>query len=422
MKKVNIISLGCPKNLVDSETMAGQLSHNGFLPVEKQNTADVIILNTCAFIKQARNETYRKIAEISKKKSKQQKFVVCGCLPQLEKDTLFTKYPKIDILLGSSDFVKLPNILKNNCSATLEISKPNFILSTQPKIFSTPPSHAYIKIAEGCNNRCNYCIIPQLRGNFRSRKMEFIINDVKNIVATGRKEVILIAQDTTMYGIDIYKKFVLPLLLKKIAKINGLNWIRLLYTHPAHFTDVLISELAENEKICKYIDIPIQHTDDRILKAMGRPLSKTIFSTIEKLRKKIPKVALRTTVMVGYPNETEKIFKQMLTNLNTFQFDWLGGFVYSQEKNTLSADNIPQKVKKERFNEMMVLQQKITYQKNKNRIGKIFKILADTEKDGHTEFQAPEIDGKVIFSTKQTPGKILHSKISSVKNVYDLIT
>ncbi|MFA5779740.1 MAG: 30S ribosomal protein S12 methylthiotransferase RimO [Elusimicrobiota bacterium] len=425
MKKVHIISLGCPKNLVDSETVAGILTKNGYALCGEPKTADIIIINTCAFIDSARKEAYNTINQISKNKSKYQKLVVCGCLPQYEKSALLQKFPKIDAILGSSDFTKIVDILAAAEKPMSKISIPKFIISDEPKLFSTPKSYAYIKIADGCDNRCSYCIIPQLRGNFRSRKMEHILTDVENAVKSGRKEVILTAQDTTMYGIDIYGgKLMLALLLKKISKIDGLRWIRLLYTHPAHFTDELISEIAENEKVCKYVDIPIQHTDDKVLKKMGRPSSKTIFSTIEKLRKKVPDIALRTTVMVGFPGETEKSFTKLLNDIKKLEFDWLGGFIYSAQKGTTACkmnNLVPLKVKKERLSEIMAEQQKITFLKNKKRVGKTFEVLIDGGKYGHCEFQSPEIDGRVIFSSEQEAGALIKMKILEVKNVYDLI-
>lgn len=414
--------MGCPKNLVDSETIAGILTKNGWTLCGEPKTADIIIINTCAFIDGARKEAYNAIHKIAKNKSKYQKLVVCGCLPQYEKSALLQKFPKIDAILGSSDFSKIADIIAAE-KPVIKISTPKFIISNEPKLFSTPKSYAYIKIADGCDNRCSYCIIPQLRGNFRSRKMEHILTDVENAVKSGRKEMILTAQDTTMYGIDIYGgKLMLATLLKKIAEIDRLRWIRMLYTHPAHFTGELISEIAGNGKVCKYVDIPIQHTDDFILRQMGRPSSKTIFSTIEKLRKKVPNISLRTTVMVGFPGETEKSFFKLLNDIKKLEFDWLGGFVYSQEKETGLRNNIPEKIKKERLNKIMAAQQKITFLKNKKRVGKTFEVIADSERYGHCEFQSPEIDGKIVFSSGQEEGALIKTKILKVKNVYDIVS
>jgi ribosomal protein S12 methylthiotransferase len=428
MKKVNIISFGCPKNLVDSETIAGILYKNGYLLVEDNKIADIIIFNTCAFINSAREEAHQKIEEISKTKSRHQKLIVCGCLPQYEKDTLIKKHPKIDAILGSADFPKIMEtmvLLNTSETPVIQINRPQFIISNEPKILSTPKSYAYIKIADGCNNRCNYCIIPNLRGNFRSRTMEDIINDTKNAVSSGRKEIILIAQDTTMYGTDIYGNPSLHILLENLVKIPGLYWIRLLYTHPAHFTDELISTIVENKKICKYIDIPIQHTDDFILKEMGRPSSRTIFTTIEKLRKRMPNIALRTTIMVGFPGETEKHYKKLLNDIRSLQFDWLGVFDYSPQEGTVAFNitaTIPEKIKRTRLDEIMKFQQQITHNKNKKRVEKVFDVLADTEKYGHTEFQSPEIDGLVLFSKKHKSGELFKAKISAVEKIYDLVS
>ncbi|MBN1384860.1 MAG: 30S ribosomal protein S12 methylthiotransferase RimO [Elusimicrobia bacterium] len=428
MRNIYIISFGCPKNLVDSETIAGILAKKGYTFIQNSNLADVIIINTCAFIDSARKEAYTAISGISESKQPWQKLIVCGCLPQLEKKTLLKPYPGIDAILGSSDFNIIPNIIDKLNSTGRPINKittPKFIISDEPKIFSTPRSYAYIKIADGCNNKCNYCLIPRLRGHFRSRNIEYIIKDIQNAVNTGRKEIILVAQDTTLYGIDIYGSPALSLLLKNISGIKGLKWIRILYTHPAHFTDELISVIAENSKLCKYIDIPIQHTDDIILKKMGRPYSKIIFDTIEKLRKKIHGITLRTTIMVGFPDETEKNFKKLLNDIKALEFDWLGGFVYSPQTGTKAFNmhnSVSQKTKNTRLAEIMKTQQKITLKKNEKRVGKTFDILADSEKLGHTEFQAPEIDGKILFSKKHLPGEILKTPILAVKKIYDLVS
>jgi len=340
MKKIYIISLGCHKNLVDSETIAGILASKNYVLTATLKDSDVIIINTCAFIDSAKKEAFATIEDIISRKSKYQKLIVCGCLPQLEKNNLLKKYPNIDAVLGSADFSRISEVitgLYNSRPYISQVLNPKFIISNEPKIFSTPKSYAYIKIAEGCNNRCNYCIIPKLRGNFRSRKMEDVLNDVRNAVLTGRKEVILIGQDITMYGIDIYKKQMLHILLNKISKIQDLKWVRLLYTHPGHFTDELISTIAENEKICKYIDLPIQHTVDAVLKGMGRPASNTIFNTIEKLKKKLPDITLRTTIMVGFPGETDEYFQKLLKDINSLDFNWLGSFMFSKDQTCKNA-------------------------------------------------------------------------------------
>jgi len=429
MKTINLISFGCPKNLVDSETILGLLATNGYAFIADHRKADILILNTCGFLKTARNEAYSVIKRISITKSANQKLVICGCLPQFEKDLLLAKFPKIDALLGSSDFPLISKILDRlvlpGCAGhkLVHISKPNFLISNEPKILSTPRSYAYIKIADGCNNRCAYCLIPYLRGAYRSRQIQDIFSDVKAVAETGRKEVILVAQDTTLYGIDIYGKPALPKLLTKLSTIRGIKWIRLLYTHPAHFSDELINTIAGSQKIAKYIDMPIQHTVDTVLKTMGRPASKSIFETIEKLRKNVPVIALRTTVMVGYPGETDRCFKQLLNDIRQIQFDWLGAFIYSSEKGTKAyklKGAIPVRIQKQRLAELMKIQQKITFDKNQALVGRRLEVLADNPKFGHIETQAPEIDGKVAFYKPQKEGALIKAKITAVKRVYDL--
>ena len=429
MKTINLISFGCPKNLVDSETLLGMLATNGYSFIADHRKADIIIINTCGFLKASREEAYEAINRVSTVKPAGQKLVICGCLPQFEKEQLLIKFPKIDALLGSSDFPMISSILEQlNTSGQphnhlVKISRPDFLLSNEPKIFSTPASYAYIKIADGCNNRCAYCLIPSLRGSYRSRQIADIFNDTASAVASGRKEVILIAQDTTLYGIDIYGKPALHKLIHKLSTIKNLLWIRILYTHPAHFTDELINIISRNPKVAKYVDMPIQHTADQVLKKMGRPPSKTIFGTIEKLRNKAPDIALRTTVMVGYPGETENCFNQLLNDIRQLRFDWLGAFTYSSEKGTKAhrlKGIIPEKVAKQRLAEVMKLQQKITYEKNRAMIGKRINILVDNPKFGHIELQAPEIDGKVFFNCPQKEGRLIKVKIAGTKGAYDL--
>jgi len=429
MKTVNLISFGCPKNLVDSETLLGLLATDGYRFTADYRKADIIIINTCGFLKTAREEAYTAIKRAAAAKSAGQKLVVCGCLPQLEKGRILTKFPKIDALLGSSDFPLIIKVLSqlegSGCAGRklTHISTPGFLISNEPKIFSTPKSYAYIKIADGCDNRCAYCLIPSLRGPYRSRQIQHIYNDVLAAAASGRKEVILIAQDTTLYGIDIYGKPAPAKLLNKLCTIPELKWIRLLYTHPAHFSDELINTIAGSPKIAKYIDVPIQHTSDIVLKNMGRPASKTIFETIENLRKKIPGIALRTTVMTGYPGETDRHFEQLLNDIRQLQFDWLGAFTYSPEKGTkayLTKGRIPERVQKQRLAKLMKLQQKITFDKNRVLVGKRLEVLVDNPKFGHLETQAPEIDGKVIFTKPQKEGALIKAKITGVKGAYDL--
>ncbi len=433
-KKVNIITFGCPKNLVDSEVIAGTLFKKNCNFVNSFRLADLIIINTCAFIESAQKESEEKIAQICKLKKSKQKLIVCGCLPQLKKKKLLEKFPEIDGVFGSGDFPKISKIIKKlentEPQKFYSVGSPSFIYSSSDmRAVSTFCSgYAYLKIADGCNNRCHYCLIPKLRGNFRSRKIEDITREAKILVSSGIKELILIAQDTTMYGIDIYGKQMLNILLEKLAMIDGLHWIRLMYTHPAHFNQTIIEAIQGIDKVCKYIDIPIQHTCNEILKKMGRPDRKTIFKTIEELRKKIPDVTLRTSVMVGFPGETEEIFEKLLDDIKKLEFDWLGCFEYSRQKGTKIyhlKDTIKKNVKKSRKNKLLGFQQKITYNKNKIKLGKIYKILTEDSKYGHSEFQAPEIDGNIILNNTHKngicAGKMILVKLEKIVGIYDFL-
>lgn len=428
--KINLISLGCAKNLVDSEYLLGALLEKNYTFVENPQDSDVVILNTCSFISSARKEAKLWINRLIKLKEKYNfKLLVIGCLPQIEKEVILKKYPQVDAIFGVADFIKIPNlikeILKNSSTKISEISStPTFIpKSNLKRVISGFRSYAYLKIADGCDNRCSYCLIPSIRGNYREREIEDILKEAEIIVQSGVKEIILVSNDTTFYGLSLYKKKMLNKLIRELSKIKNLLWIRILYAHPGHFYEELIDEIANNEKVCKYLDIPIQHTSDKILSLMRRPTTKKqIFELVEKLRYKIKDITLRTTVMVGFPSETDEDFRTLLDDIKQLEFDWLGAFEFSCQKNTLSyeiKEKIPKDVRKERFNQIMKLQQEITHKKNKSRIGKIYKVICDTESFGHTEFQCPEVDGKT-YIIKQ-PNKIIETvRIKDVVNIYDL--
>jgi ribosomal protein S12 methylthiotransferase len=441
--KLHLISLGCTKNLVDSEIIAGQTALAGFSYTSNINEADVIILNTCAFISSAKKEAYQYIKKIvsvisskSLKNSKSQKpiFIVSGCLPQIEKSNLLKKFPQIDFVFGVDQFIKIPTVISSvlksyrlsNQNKKVFVQQPKYLYSNSvPRIVSTPKSYAYIKIADGCDNRCSYCLIPTIRGQYRERPIEDIVREAEKLVSLGVKELILISQDTTFYGMKIYKQQMLHHLLKKLAQIKDLYWIRILYTNPKHFYPELIKTISETEKVCKYIDIPIQHTNDKILKLMNRTSRKQIFDTIEKLKTYIPNITLRTTIMVGFPTETEKVFNQLLTDITNLEFDWLGCFEYSKEPKTAAAklnNHIPKKIKSLRFDKVMQTQQKITFKKNMSRVGKIYPTIVDEKNFGHTEFQSPEIDGKIIFEKlNNNSNLVIKTKIVSISKVYDLV-
>ncbi len=426
--KINLITLGCAKNLVDSETLAGMLRKSGASFTDDINSADAIILSTCAFVGSARKEAYGYIKKITGDKNRDQIFIVAGCLPQIEGNALIKKYPGINAVFGPDKFPEIPRYLKSKtrknklCSVA---EKPRYIYSSSDARIITTGSFAYLKIADGCDNRCSYCLIPSIRGSYRERTIEDIVKEAKKISEMGVSEIILTAQDTTLYGMKAYHKQKLDVLLCRLSAIQDIRWIRLLYTHPSHFTDDIINEIADNDKVCKYIDIPVQHTHDDILKLMNRPPSESIFSVIEKLRKNNNDIALRTTVMTGFPGEEEKHFKKLLKDIKELQFDWLGCFVYQKEKGTPAYNlkkQAPEKIKQNRYDKIMRAQQAIVKKKNAARVGNIYDIIPDSVYSGHAEFQAPEDDGRIYFSNPMLmkspePVKV---RIERVRNVYDL--
>lgn len=425
---VSLISLGCPKNLVDSEVILGKLGEEGYTLTPSLKDADVIIVNTCSFIDEAREESYRVIRRVISRKSSYQKLIVCGCLPQLERRKLFLRFPEINALLGSADFYQIDEVVKKVVQGrrVFSVHRPSFLYdSNWARLVSTPPGYAYLKIAEGCSNNCSYCLIPKLRGKFRSRYLKDVVKEAKDLAQMGVKELILIAQDTTFYGEDKRGRFFLSSLLKQLELIDSIQWIRILYTHPAHFTHSLIRVLANSKKVCHYIDLPLQHTHNAILHQMGRPSFETSKRIIEELREKIPGIVLRTTLMVGFPGERAHHFDKLLKDVERIRFDWLGAFVYSPQRGTPAYSlnhQVSLKVKKDRYLKLMELQRGITQEKNEQRVGKRYPILVDREKEGHTEFQAPEIDGKVLFQQPYSLGDIFNGKITGLKGSFDLVS
>ncbi|MDI6840886.1 MAG: 30S ribosomal protein S12 methylthiotransferase RimO [bacterium] len=428
---VSVISLGCPKNRVDSEVILGLLGKIGYPLTTFYNEADIVIINTCSFIELARDESYRVIKDVLSKKKAAQKLIVCGCLPQLIREKLFQEFPNIDAIIGSADFYKLPDIVSkllnevrprgNNKIA--EISEPIFIYdSSFPRLVSTPPSYAYLKISDGCSNRCSYCNIYRLRGEYRSREIRDIVDEAYKLANMGVKELILVGQDTTNFGMD-KGGYLLPSLLQELESIDRIHWIRILYTHPAHFSEELIKVISNSKKVCRYIDIPLQHTHNEILTHMCRPYYEVSKSVIYELRKSIPDITLRTTFIVGFPGEKDDHFKKLIDDVQELEFDWLGAFTYSQEMGTKAfefANQVPTNVKEERLARLMEVQRNITIRKNQQKVGKFFQVLVDSESEGHTEFQSPELDGKIIFSRKLTAGEIFSGRVKRIVNDYDL--
>ncbi|MBF8983034.1 30S ribosomal protein S12 methylthiotransferase RimO [Lutibacter sp. B2] len=434
--KVFIESLGCSKNLVDAEIMRGLLEKNKFqLTLEKED-AEIIIVNTCGFIESAKQESIDTIIELGKYKidGECKLLVVTGCLAERYNEELLEALPEVDTIVGTGNFPEIISIVKDNLEGK-KVSKfgdiDAEIEEDLPRILSTPSYMSYLKIAEGCDNHCTYCIIPKLRGKYRSRKMEKIINEAKDMANKGIKEIIIIAQDTTRYGIDLYNEYKLPELLKELCKIEGIKWIRLLYCYPDKITDELIDTMASEEKICKYLDMPIQHCNNGILKRMNRKTTKEhIISVIEKMRNKMPEIHLRTSLIVGFPGETEEQFEELKDFVKDIKFDRLGVFAYSKEEDT-PAEKLPnqidEEVKIKRQDEIMIMQKDISFEKNKQKTGKIYDILIEEELEdfvyiGRTTYDSPEIDGVVYVHTSKKIGigEFVKVKITDILE-YDLI-
>jgi len=440
MLKAGIYSLGCPRNLVDSEIIAGSLKSNGFTICEAEDGVDICVINTCAFIESAREESVDKIMQAArlKKEGKIKYLIVCGCLPQLYKEKLAKELSEADLLLGTNDFKDLPGLIKRlgiGPTRTHVGRSLNYIYDERdPRLSLTPKHYAYVKISEGCSNACSYCIISRLRGRFRSRPIASIVNEVKQLSRPGvLKEINLIGQDTTFFGHDRYGKLKLAKLLGGICRLdNSVRWIRILYTHPKHYTDELISTIAREEKICKYLDIPVQHISDNILKKMNRGVSRrNIEDLIEKIRERIPGVILRTSIIVGFPGERDKDFNELLKFINDTKFERLGAFTYSKEEGTLSAklkDQIPDEVKSERFDALMKLQRSISEKVLRRSIGKTLEVLVDEKCEdernkfvGRTQGDAPEIDGVVYVSGHNIKVGEFYNVMITDSVEYDLI-
>lgn len=431
-KKVFIDTLGCPKNFNDSEFAAGILEENGYEIIDSPEDADIIMVNTCGFINDAKKESIEHIFEMNERRKDGGKLVVSGCLSQRYSEELSKEIPEADCIIGVNQYNKLPEILSDidNNHVAANSCDLDYLEKTVRKL-SDNPYTATLKIAEGCNNTCTYCIIPMIRGKFRSKKMEDIITEAKEIANAGCKELILIAQDVTYYGKDLYGKFVLPELLRKLCKIDGIEWIRLMYCYDERITDELIQVMAEEDKICKYIDIPLQHASDNILRSMRRQTTrKSIKETLAKLKAAMPDIHVRTTLIVGFPGETEDDYDQLLELVESERFSRLGVFTYSQEENTVAAEmdnQIDEDIKQTRFDGVMRRQILISSELNQEKIGKVFDVIVDSMDEdgsfiGRTRFDAPEIDNSVIFTSKNElqPGDIVKVKINDAFD-YDII-
>jgi ribosomal protein S12 methylthiotransferase len=435
MYKVGMVSLGCDKNRVDSEIILGKMS-NEYEITSNPKDADIIIVNTCGFIESAKQESIDTILEMAdyKVNYKCKLLIATGCLTQRYGEELGKLIPEIDIMLGVNDYNKInefiTEFIEGNRIASELLNYSDENINEGKRILTTQKESAYIRIAEGCNNFCTYCIIPKIRGKFRSRKMENIINEARDLSESGVKEIILIAQDTTLYGSDIYGKKTLHLLIQELSKIEGIKWIRVLYCYPEEIYDELIDEIASNEKVVKYLDLPIQHISDNILKLMGRKTSKQdILNKINKLREKVSEIILRTTFIVGFPKETEEDFNEIIEFLKEYKLDKVGVFTYSQEEDTPAAKmdgQITEEVKKIREETLMLIQKDITEKINKLKIGKLYDILVEGYSGqyyhGRSYEMAPDIDANVLFksSKKINNGEFVKVKIIDTMD-YDLV-
>lgn len=407
--KIFIDTLGCPKNFNDTQTAKGFLEGAGYETVQDPENADAIIINTCGFINDAKKESIERIFDYCAYKEAGKKIIVSGCLSQRYGNELFEEMPEVDCFLGVNEYERLPEILKTLDSRSKHIT--NSYADVLPRMCRKLDDNCFsstVKIAEGCNNRCAYCVIPSIRGGYRSKTIEDILEETKQLAAAGCKELILIAQDVTNYGVDLYGEYMLPELLKKLCRIDGIEWIRLMYCYEDRITDELIEVMAEEPKICKYIDIPIQHSSDDVLKAMlRRSTEESIRNTIARLKARIPDIHIRTTLIVGFPGETDEDYEKLLEFVEEMRFARLGVFAYSQEENTVAGemqDQIDEEIKEERLTGIMRAQLEISLESNKEKIGKTFKVLVEERDEdgsyiGRTEFDAPEIDNSVLFTS-----------------------
>ena len=430
--KVFLISLGCDKNLVDSEVMLGLLNKAGHQLTNDETEADVVVVNTCAFISDAKEESINTIIEMGelKKTGKLKKLIVAGCLSQRYKDEIMKELPEIDVIIGATNYDKIVEAIGTDEESIVD----DINYTPRPiaeRIVTTNASMAYFKIAEGCNKLCTYCIIPHIRGRYRSMPMDSLIASAEKLASDGIKELVLVAQETTLYGVDLYGEKKLPELLTKLSEIEGIEWIRLLYCYPEEITDELIEVMATNPKICHYVDIPIQHSENAILKRMGRRTSREdIVELVGRLRTAMPDIAIRTTLISGFPGETQELHDGLVDFVDECEFDRLGVFTYSPEEGTPAAeyeDQVDGELAAKWRDEIMELQQEISYEKNQQMIGSTQKVLIEgylVDDDvyvGRTYRDAPGVDGIVFVSApyELISGSFVDVKITEA-NEYDL--
>ena len=428
--KIALLNHGCAKNLVDSELMLGLLAQKGYEVSLDEKDADIVVINTCSFIHDAEKESVQAILQMVEDGKK---VIVTGCLPQKYKGELKKAIPEIAGMIGTSDIKEIVEVVDHVANHKKYVSKvsekPEYIYPENiERQQITVGASSYIKIADGCNYHCGYCIIPQLRGEYHSRTIENIVEEAKDLVEKGVTEIVLIAQDTTSYGIDLYGKQALPQLLEELNKIENLGWIRIMYAYPSQITDELIDAIARLDKVVKYIDLPLQHCNAEILKAMRRPVM-DYEKLIKKIREKIPDVGIRTAFIVGYPGETDEQFNELYEFVKRVRFEKMGVFEYSREKNTVSyamSEQVPAKIKKQRHKKLMTLQQKISREINESYVGKTLQCIVEGYTDDgvvllRSQHDAPEIDGMVYASSENpvVPGDMENVLIERADE-YDL--
>ena len=432
---IGIVSLGCAKNLVDTEVMLGLLNGDGHSIVSDPAEADVIIVNTCAFIDSAKEESIQTILEMAAyKEDRCRLLIVCGCLAERYQEEILRELPEVDAVVGTGDYGKIAEVVTKAFSGerVLLYGHMNDPLAEEDRMLATPGYMAYCKIADGCDNHCTYCIIPKLRGSYRSRQMEDIVSEAEKLAEAGVRELVVIAQDTSRYGTDIYGESKLPELLKRLCAISKLHWVRVLYLYPEMITNELIEVFRTEDKLVKYMDIPIQHADSQVLHRMGRHLThEQLVALVHKLRDRVPGIVLRTTVIAGFPGETEEQFETLLSFVEAMRFDRLGAFAYSQEDGTPAAklpDQLPEEIKNERAAKVLSVQEKISLALQEEKLGSHIEVLVEGYEEeslmyfGRSAGDAPEVDNTVYFVSEEEhmPGEFVTVKILNA-DTYELV-
>ncbi|SMB97171.1 SSU ribosomal protein S12P methylthiotransferase [Thermanaeromonas toyohensis ToBE] len=440
MAKVALLTLGCAKNQVDSEYMMGVLEESDHELVDSLDKAEVVIVNTCSFITPAKEEALEVILEVAQaRKGLYPYIIVAGCLAQQHARELFSELPEVSAFIGPGAIPRLAHIIGEVLRGKRVLDVP---LAGEENYRGLPRTRlrigptAYLKIAEGCNNKCSYCTIPQIKGPYRSRPLEDLLTEARFLISRGAQELVLVAQDTTAYGLDLYGSLALPVLLRELAHLPGVKWLRLLYAYPTRITPELIEVMAEEDKICRYLDLPLQHAHPEILQAMGRPGTlEAARKALSRLKATLPEIALRSTFIVGFPGERETHFRELLNFLEEIRFDWVGAFIFSPEEGTPASrlpGQVPEEIKKARYERLLSHQQHITEEKNLAWVGRETEVLIEGRASleegevlvGRSFRQAPEVDGVIYLKVEKSlgvrPGELVKAKLLAVKNIYDL--